>query len=354
MEIQESRENLSTSRPPSELSNLNPQLSWRLSLYQERMDAELAGAQPFIVDVSLDEIQVARKLEADQALASMTSEAVALAAAEIDVRDESILRSDVPHIPIRIYSPKNGRQLPGVIMFFHGGGFVFGSVNSEHARCIHLAKETQCVVVSVDYRLAPEHPFPAAFDDCYDALVWAAANAAELGVISGNIAVVGASAGGNLAAAVSLKARDCDGPPIAIQVLIYPVIDVRMKTPSILEFTDTPVWDSVRTKAMWSLYLGENQEPTAYASPALSTSFVGLPPACVIAAELDPLRDEAIEYAIGLIRAGVAVELHTYPGAYHGFDVAVPYAEISQKTLADQARAIRKAVTHFRGKNSRA
>ena len=346
------KQQLSTSAPPSELGSSNPQFRWRLSLYQERMDAELAAAQPFIVDVALDEIEVARQLESDQAELTKASEATALAEVGIDVRDQSIARTSAPAIPIRVYAPRTDPAPLGAVLFFHGGGFLFGSLESEHSRCLFLARQTESVVISVDYRLAPENPFPAAFDDCYDALTWVAGNLEEFGVSSGNVAVVGASAGGTLAAAITLKSRDCDGPRIAMQLLIYPVIDVRMATPSIAEFTDTPVWDSVRTKTMWSLYLGAAQAPSAYASPALATSLVGSAPACILAAELDPLRDEAINYALELIKSGVAVELHTYPGAYHGFDVAVPYAEISQRALGDQARAIRKALSHVRGSDA--
>jgi acetyl esterase/lipase len=184
------------------------------------------------------------------------------------------------------------------------------------------------VVASVEYRLAPEHPFPAGLEDCYAGLTWLAAHADELGVDPARIAIHGISAGGGLCAALALLARDRGGPAIAFQYLGVPEVDDRLETRSARDFVDTPVWNRPRAEISWDSYLGPGRRGGAdvspYAAPARATDLSGLPPALVIVGGADGFRDEDIEYATRLLQAGVPTELHVYPGAYHGWNMAAP------------------------------
>lgn len=338
----------SAGRASSELDDQLPswQLGRRSTPHQQRADVELAAAMPFLVKVPFDNVRESREIVNEQARVTLTQQVSYLELAEVDWHDTEVVRTSSPNIPIRVYTPRSHATPLGVLMFIHGGGFTLGDLNTEHARCVKICEEAQCVVVSVGYRLAPEFPFPAALDDCYQCLEWISGSLPRLGVNAGGIVVGGASAGGNLAAAVALKARDERGPRIALQLLIYPVLDVSMTTASMQEFDSTPIWDSHNNKSMWSFYLASGVRPTEYASPSLAGSLEGLPPAAILAAELDPLRDEAIEYASALMKANVPVDLICYRGAYHGFDVAVPFAEISQRSLNDQIHMVRRALSH--------
>jgi acetyl esterase/lipase len=199
------------------------------------------------------------------------------------------------------------------------------------------------VVVSVDYRLAPEHPFPAAVDDCYAGLEWTVSHAAELDIDPDRVGVGGSSAGGALAAAVALMARDRSGPALAVQILNYPVIDDRMDTPSMRSFDATPLWTSGASADMWQHYLGDPDgrgEVSAYAAPGRATDLSSLPPAYVLTAELDPLRDEGIDYARRLMEAAVPTELHTVAGACHGFDIIAAGGTLGQRAIEEQVRAL--------------
>jgi acetyl esterase/lipase len=247
-------------------------------------------------------------------------------------------------IPVRVYEPaiRPGGPAPAIV-FFHGGAFVLGDRYTEELRCLRYAAEAGCVVVSVDYRLAPEHPFPAGVDDCYAGLEWTVANAAALGIDPGRVGVAGSSAGGALAAAVTLMARDRGGPALAVQILNYPVVDDRMQTTSMRRFDATPMWTSRSNADMWQHYLGDPDgrgEVSPYAAPGRATDLTGLPPAYVLTAELDPLRDEGIEYATRLMAAGVPTELHTVAGACHGFDIIAADGALGQRAIEEQVRAL--------------
>jgi acetyl esterase len=224
-------------------------------------------------------------------------------------------------VAVRCYVPLRRSNPSPAIVFFHGGAFVIGDLDFEHSRCLEMAAETRSVVIAADYRLAPEHPFPAGFDDCCAVYEWTIESAAELGIDSRRIAVAGASAGGALAAAVTLAARDRGLVRPAFQMLLYPVTDDRMTSRSMMEFDDIQGWNRRNSKHMWRHYLGDGRTETSrYAAPARAEDLSALPPAYVMTAELDALRDEGIAYAQRLQDAGVSVERRHFPEAFHGFD----------------------------------
>jgi acetyl esterase len=222
-------------------------------------------------------------------------------------------------IPLRIYRPTHAANAP-VLVYFHGGGMVMGSNHSFEPLARTLAAQSNATVVAVDYRLAPEHPAPAQFDDAYSVTEWVADNANGLGVDPARLAVVGDSAGGSLAAAVSLAARDHDGPAICCQVLLYPGLDRDMGAPSITALPDAPMLSRDDIVYMHDLADGGAGAPhDHYRVPAYATDLTGLPPAIVVTAECDPIRDWGERYAARLRDAGVQTTVTRYPGAYHGF-----------------------------------
>jgi acetyl esterase len=226
-------------------------------------------------------------------------------------------------IPARIYTPTKLRQTDGLapcLVFFHGGGWVIGDLDSHDVVCRKLAHEGELIVISVDYRLAPEHKFPAAVDDAIEATKWIAANAKQLGIDASRLAVGGDSAGGNLAAVVSLDARDNGGPAIAGQVLIYPATDFAMKYPSHSEPETSILLTHTVIKWFRDHYLSNPADGRDWrASPGIARTLTGLPPAYVLTAGADPLRDEGDDYAARLKDAGVAVTYRSFPGQFHGF-----------------------------------
>ncbi|MEJ2044115.1 MAG: alpha/beta hydrolase [Reinekea sp.] len=283
-------------------------------------------------------------------------EAVSAAMAEqgfqrpVDDRVEEIERTipgpaGAPEIPIRIYMPKQRTEAGPGFVNFHMGGFIFGDLEGEHLRCLTLAAEAGAVAIGVDYRLAPEHPFPAGVEDCYAALQWVAEHAAELKIDPAKIAIGGGSAGGGLTAAVALMARDRNGPELAFQMLLYPVIDDRCKTLSMIHGTDLAVWDYQNSLDMWDQYLGKARDVvSAYAAPARAEDLSALPPAYVITCEHDVLRDEGIFYAMRLMAAGVPVEMHNYPGTVHAFDL-LTVTDVATRALGDQVAAFKRIMS---------
>ncbi len=298
------------------------------------MDPELAAASVLMERPDISDHVAARELAL--ALRESSSSAEEETAGRVNVEDRVITTPEGSNLPLRIYSPVGAAKLRPGVLFFHGGAFVLGDLESEHPRCLRYAADGGCVVVSVDYRLAPENPFPAGVEDCYTALAWIAEHGVELNIDTARIAVAGSSAGGGLAAAVAIMARDRGGPSIAMQVLIYPVLDDRMVTASMRGFSDTPIWDNRNNQAMWTQYLGNSLPASSYAAPARELNLADLPNAYILSAELDPLRDEAIQFALRLLQANVSVELHQVAGAYHGFDQQVADAAISRRALDDQ------------------
>ncbi len=222
-------------------------------------------------------------------------------------------------IPIRIYTPENAAGAK-VITFYHGGGFVIGNLNTHDKICRRLCKMNQAFVVAVDYRLAPEHKFPAAVEDCYDATKWVAENITKYGGNPDKLIVLGDSAGGNLAAVIAIQARDLGTPKIAAQVLVYPTVDAQMKHPSITSNGE----GYILTKELMEWFIGHYQSSDTdklnpLMSPLLNKDLSNLPPALVQTAEFDPLRDEGIDYVNHLKEAGNSVQYTNYKGLVHTY-----------------------------------
>ena len=256
-----------------------------------------------------------------------------------DMRIEDRTVPSSPDVAVRIYRP---RDFHGAVIWLHGGGFVMGDLDSEHPWAARIAQLSGAAVISVDYRLAPEHRFPAQLHDAYAVLTWTGEHASELGIDPDRIAIGGHSAGAGLAAAVALRARDEQGPPICFQLLNEPGLDDRQQTWSQRTFTDTPWSYRDKVTAAWHHYLGP-EPANEYAAPARATDLTGLPAAYIATAEFDPVRDEGIDYAVRMLRAGVQVELHQFSGTFHGSQV-VSTAEVSQRQIAGLAAALRRAV----------
>ncbi len=251
-----------------------------------------------------------------------------------------------PAVPVRVYAPAGAAPADGrpALLDIHGGGFVVGDIDMEHGFAAAAARRLGAVIVVVEYRLAPEHPYPAGLEDCYAALVWLHDHAADLGVDPARLAVGGQSAGGGLSAATALLARDRSGPPLCFQFLGIPELDHRLETTSMRTFVDTPMWHRANAELSWQYYLGPDAgEISPYASPALASDLAGLPPAYVTTMEFDPLRDEGILYALRMMEAGVSVELHSYPGTFHG-SAAVPTAAVSRRASQELMVALARGL----------
>jgi len=252
------------------------------------------------------------------------------------------LLADGPHgqVPVRRYLPTDATDLP-VVLFMHGGGFVCGDVASYDVVARRLATETGAAVVSIDYRLAPEHPYPIPLDDCHAALAWIVANAGELGVDGSRVAVAGDSAGGNLGAALTLRSR-IEGPDLRAQVLIYPVIDPACDTKSMVDNATGYLLTADAMREFWDFYLRDGADRNdAFLAVDKAADLSGLPPALILTAEFDPLRDEGEHYASLLDAADVDTTLVRYDGMIHGF---LPMREVvpaANEAMAEIATFLR-------------
>jgi acetyl esterase len=263
---------------------------------------------------------------------------------------DQVISSEVPSpagaIGVRIYVPAvtpAERKLPGLV-FFHGGGWVRGSLNSHDILCRSLANGGGCSVVSVDYRMAPEHTFPAAIDDAVAATRWVAEHAAEIGVDASRLAVGGDSAGGNLAAAVALVLRDAGGPPLVHQLLIYPATNYNFETPSYADNAEGYMLTREAMRFYWRLYLGDaSNGDDQRASPLRARDFSRLPPATVMTAEFDPLRDEGRAYAERLQAGGTPVTYRQYAGMVHGFVTSAGVLDVGKEAVRDACGELRSA-----------
>lgn len=249
-----------------------------------------------------------------------------------------------PDVPVRIYTPAaaTGVLLPG-ILYIHGGGMILGDIEANELTAAMMCEEINAVIVSTGYRKAPEDPHPAQVNDCYAALDWMAAHAGELDIDLQRLAVYGGSAGGNLAIATAMKARDLSGPRICFVCAPYPMLDDRNELPSTHEITEVGIWDRAGNIEAWEWFLG-GRPADAYAAPARATDLAGLPPMFIDVGEMDLFRDEDIDFVQRLLQAGVPTEFHVYPGAYHASEVFAPQAELSQRIWKARIEAFRRAL----------
>ena len=261
---------------------------------------------------------------------------------------DRLIRVDGGEIRVRAFRPRSTGPHPAFV-HFHGGGFVFGTIDAlvNDAKCAHICAAAECVVVTVDYRLAPEHRFPTAPEDCYAALLWAVRNAAQLDIDPGLLAVGGESAGGNLAAVVALMARDRDGPQLALQVLEVPVTDMSARAvdyPSVALFGDGFGLDYADMEYFTTQYLSAASDAEKpYASPALATDLAGVAPAHIITAEFDVLRDSGEDYARRLLLAGVSTTVDRRPGHTHGSSVLWQEWEPAREWMDEVVSALQRA-----------
>jgi acetyl esterase/lipase len=252
-----------------------------------------------------------------------------------------------PDVMVRTYRPAGLPTNAPAFYWIHGGGMVLGNVETSDPYCANIADKLNILVGSVEYRLAPEHPFPAPMEDCYAGLKWFADSAGQLGIDRGRIAIGGGSAGGGLAAGLALLARDRGEVDVCFQLLVYPMIDDRNTTRSAEAITDERVWNRDANLHGWDAYLagaagGDDVSP--YAAPARATDLAGLPPAYINVGVLDLFVDEDVTYAQRLMAAGVPTELHVYPGAFHGSPGLVPNSALSQRWAADELAALHRAL----------
>ena len=294
-----------------------------------------AGGVPVVHELSPEEARIAC-----EAIVDALGEPPPLPGVE----DRSI---PAPHgdIAVRVYTPEGSEPFPALV-YFHGGGWVVGSIAQLDITCRHLAIYSGCKILSVDYRLAPEHKYPAAPEDCYAATKWIAEHAVEFGIDAGRLAVGGDSAGGNLAAVVALMARDRGGPPLAFQLLVYPVTDMDFETQSYREYGGTgEVLPRATMEYFWGHYLNDPSEASEpYASPLRAPDLAGLPPALVITAEVDVLRDEGEAYARRLQDAGVPTTLSRYDGMFHAFFQLPSLLDKGMDAVREAGAALREAL----------
>lgn len=267
-----------------------------------------------IYDITFEEVKKERKAQAEMAWPELKNKD------SVEVIQSKIpgLNPKDPEIPVTIYKPKNAKNLP-LFLWFHGGGFVYGTPKWDHQRCADYALKGNAVVINVDYRFAPESPFPAALHDAYASLLWANKNAGSLGGNPKLIAVGGESAGAGISGSLAQYTRDHKGPAISLQVLEMPPGDFGMDYPSIIEFKRIPGFKSDDIPVLKDFYIGKNGNPKEkYVLPGNIEDISNLPPAVIFVAGADPLRDSGLAYADRLIKAGIFTELHLFAGYAHG------------------------------------
>ena len=309
------------------------------------IDPELAPALEAIQEAlpggfNLHDIQAARAVFRQICLASTKD--IVVDGVKMEEQQISGLKEGDPAVSIRIYRPDNTAEEPlPALLWIHGGGFVIGSIKEDDVPCRMMSQSFNCIIVSVEYRLAPEHPFPAPINDCYAALKWLVDNIDALGIAPRRIGLLGPSAGGGLAAGLALMTRDRGEVSLACQVLYYPMLDDRNVEQASDTVSDSPVWTRENNLMGWRSYLGH--EPggkgvSEYAAPSRAKNLSKLPPTYIAVGGLDLFQDENFDYAQRLIAAGVITELHVYPGAYHGFNINAPKssAAINMATTVSQ------------------
>ena len=299
----------------------------------ERLDPVLRAVATTRTDFSLESIRLIR--EPFNQRRRETAENTG--APGVQINADTVL-SESGSVPVRIYRVGKPFESPApAVLYCHAGGFALGNLDTDHRQCLELARRARCTVVSVDYRLTPEYRYPAALDDAIAVLNWMAAHATELGVDAGRVALAGSSAGAALAACMAYRAAAGSLPPVVFQLLHQPVLDDR-PTASKTEFRTSAAFDGEAAELMWRYYLGP--AGAAEAVPARRDQLAGLPPALITCAEIDPFRDEAIDYAQRLLRAGVCTELHVFARTCHGFDSLLPDWSVSQRLFELQGHAL--------------
>ena len=302
-----------------------------------RLDPALQEFAAARSDLSLETLAAVRQsLDERRAAALATIDSTG-----VDITDTTVPRDTGSPVPVRIY---RGTAAPSpAVIYCHAGAFVLGNLDTDHRQCVELARRGGCTIVSVDYRLAPEHPYPAALDDAAAVLQWMWATAADLGVDAGRLAVAGNSAGAALAAGLAQRCAEDELPAIVGTLLHQPVLDDR-PTASKAEFLTTPAFDGTAAGLMWRHYLGDSA-PTAESVPARHHRLIGAASTFITCSELDPLRDEAVEYARQLMRCGARTDLHLFGGTCHGFDSLVPDWAVSEALFDMQSAALHRFFT---------
>jgi len=288
-------------------------------------------------------LRIARRLIARAASAAVVTGAVRLRSERVPAAGGR------PAVRVLVYEPPDRTRPSGALLWIHGGGLVMGTPEQGHELCSRVVEELGVVVASVDYRLAPEHPFPAGLEDCYAALAWLAAQADALGIDPTRVAIGGDSAGGGLAACLAQLAHDRGGPAISFQLLQYPMLDDRTALRAGL---DAFVWTQTSNRFGWSAYLGglRDAEPRPYASAARRVDLRGLPPAWIGIGDIDLFHAECVDYANRLRAAGVPCELYVVPGMYHGADRLAPAAPITRTFLERMTSALAAATSSRPGR----
>lgn len=303
------------------------------------LDEEIGAGAVLLADVSLEDIphfrEVWRRI-------SLPSSAVTPPGVQHDQIEISTRRGSVV---VHRYAPQDARQPLSAVLLLHGGAFVGGSVASVHSQACDLVLALGVAIIAVEYRLAPEYPYPAGLDDCFEALCWMRDNAEAIGIDASRIAVHGTSAGGGLAVALALKSRDVGGPPIHFLFLTSPELDDRLHTESMTRYIDTPGLTRRDAEISWALYLGHqtpgSTDVSPYAAPARAKDFLDFPPTYLALMEFDPLRDEGLELARRLLSDGVPLELHLFPGTFHGSS-ALTHAEVSRREASEEIDVLRR------------
>jgi acetyl esterase/lipase len=254
-----------------------------------------------------------------------------------------------PDVSLVICLPTAATGPVPTLYFTHGGGMIAGTNRDGLAEVLDLAQQVGAALVSVEYRLAPETPHPGPLEDCYAGLLWTVENAGELRLDEERIVLIGGSAGGGLAAALALLARDRGGPALAGQLLMCPMLDDRNDTPSVHQMAELPMWNRQANEVGWTALLGDARggpDVSAYAAPARASDLSGLPPAYIDVGSADSFRSEDVDYAERIWLAGGIAELHVWPGGYHGFDGIVPQAAVSMSAVAARADWLRRLLTY--------
>jgi acetyl esterase len=310
------------------------------------LDPELAAMQVLVPRIDIAEVEQARVTEAELVANMRLSDR----RHDVETTDSVVPRPDGTHLAVRGYRPRTRRRGPlPMLLFIHGGSFVTGGLATEDSRCEIYAAEAGCVVFAVDYRLAPENPFPAGLDDCLTALVHLRDRSDELGIDNRRVAVGGLSAGGALASGTAIRSGGDGRPALVLQLLLFPVLDASLTTHSARHYSDTPVLTHNTLRDMWRLYLRPQWSPgqVAYplhSSPAHEPDLSLSPPTYLCTAGYDPLRDEALEHAQRLMRAEVPVDLRQYARGFHSFD-SFHATRLGRAAIRDQVEALRAAFT---------